>query len=292
MHIRTSLLSAVTLTMVTLASTSFAQDTASYAIDTTVKLQTDVRSRGVSDNLQEPAPRLVFQIAHESGAIGFAELGSVSTKQFLKGSGQVVILGLGWRTGDPDGWHFGVGAATERFPGASFVAPHQLDANTFQTSDTRTGKYDSDLALLEVGYGALETRLMSVVSDTYRGVNTGSVCGTLLELNTDALVGANCYARGDKNSRGTWLFDMDYKIPLNGSTAVTLHAGFQRVANFQEADTDDYSIGITHKHWGMDFTAELMTVQTKARELYIVKDGDSKRATDNDKLVLTIARKF
>lgn len=292
MQIRTAILGAAALAVMTMTNASLAQETASYVIDTTVKFQTDVRSRGVSDSLQEPGVRLAFQVAHESGVIGFAELGSVSTKQFMRGGGQIAILGMGWRTGDPDGWHFGLGGATEMFTGASFDAPHQLDVNTFTTSDTRTGKYDSSFAILELGYGPLETRLLSVVSNTYRGANTGSVCGTLLELNSDPMVGANCYARGDKNSRGTWLFDMDYKIPVNGSTAVTLHAGFQRVASFQEADTDDYSIGITHKRWGTNFTAEFITVQTKARELYLVKDGDSKRATDNDKVVLTVSRKF
>jgi hypothetical protein len=269
-----------------------ADETASYAFEPTVKLSSDVRNRATSDSLSQPGVRLNLHLAHESGMTGFVELASVSTKQFLNGSGLSAVVGAGWRTGDPDAWHFGLGAAAELFPGASFDAPNSFDTNTGIPGDVRNTKYDSTFAVLEAGYGALEFRALSVLSDTYRGINTGGVCGTLLMLNPDPMVGINCYSRGDQNSHGTWLFDLDYKYPLNPQTTLNLHAGFQRVKNFPEADVDDYAIGITHKRWGFEFTGEWLIAQTKARELYLVPDGNQLVVTDNNKLVFTVSRKF
>ena len=101
-----------------------------------------------------------------------------------------------------------------------------------------------------------------------------------------------CYARGDHNSRGSWLFDVGYKHPINPTTTVNLHAGYQSIANFKEANFSDYSIGITHKHWGFNWTAEWMTTRTRVRALYVAMDGTRVRATDNSRVVLSVSRSF
>ncbi|HTH10728.1 MAG TPA: hypothetical protein VMA55_14270, partial [Acidovorax sp.] len=44
-----------------------AQETASYAVTTDVKLTTDQRSRGVSDSFNRPGAKVSVQVAHESG---------------------------------------------------------------------------------------------------------------------------------------------------------------------------------------------------------------------------------
>lgn len=280
------------LGLLSLAMASHAgEDTASYVVQPSVKIVSDVRSRGISDSLQ-PGVRLSLNLAHESGFTGFAELANASDKVFLGSQGYSAVLAAGWRTGNPDGWHFGLGLATELFPGASYDAPNSFDAASFTPGDVRSTKYDNSFAIFEAGYGALEFRALNVVSDTYRGINTGGVCGTLLQLNPDPMVGINCYARGDQNSRGTWLFDLDYKYPLNSQTTLNLHAGIQRVKNFAEADTEDYAIGLTHKRWGYEFTGEWLIAHTKARELYLYQDGDKWVAADNNKLVITVSRKF
>lgn len=262
------------------------------AVDTEIKLTTDQRTRGISDSLRGPGLKLSVQAAHESGLVGLAEFSTVSTKQFPEGSGVGVTLAGGYRFGNPDGWHFGAGLATEFFPGASFEAPHAFDPETGAPGDVRRGNYNSSFAVLEVGYGALEMRALNVISKTYRGANTGSVCGTMLNLMADPTQALECYARGDQGSRGTWLLDVDYKFNLNPATVLTLHAGRQKVANFAEADFTDYRIGLTHKRWGFDWNADWVTTRTRVRELYLVQDGSSLRATDNSRLVLSVARKF
>lgn len=276
------------------ASCAHAKDdgVASYAIDPSVQFVTDVRTRGISDSLLKPGVRLAVNAAHESGLVGLAELVTVSNQQFLNGDGLGITLGGGYRFGNPDGWHFGVGLATEIFPGASAEAPQSFDFENFVPTDFRSTKYDSTFAVLEAGYGAIEFRALNVISSTYRGANTGGVCGSMLAFNPDPTPGLNCYARGEHDSRGSWLFDLDYKHPIDATTTLNLHAGYQKVANFAEADFSDYRIGITHKRWGFEFSADYVTTRTKTPELFLVQDGASVRATDNSKLVLGVARHF
>ena len=271
---------------------SSAQDFASYAVTTDVKLTTDQRTRGISDSLNGPGAKLSVQLAHESGLVGLAEFATVSKKQFLDGAGLAVTLAGGYRFGNPDGWHYGLGLAAEMFPGAKFQAPHGFDMETGTPTDIRSTRYDSAFAVLEIGYGALEGRIMNVISKTYRGIDTGGVCGTMLSLMPDPARALECYGRGDHNSRGSWLFDLGYKHALTPTTTLNLHAGYQRIANFKEANFSDYSVGITHKHWGFNWTAEWVTTRTRVRELYVAMDGDRPRATDGNRFVLSVSRSF
>ncbi|HCV75398.1 MAG TPA: hypothetical protein DGS68_01310, partial [Pseudomonas sp.] len=105
-------------------------DLASYALTITPRLLSDVRNRSISDSLNRPGAKVTVEFAHESGLIGLAEIGSVSKKQFLDGDGANVLLAGGYRFGDPEAWHFGVGLAGEFFPGAHFKAPSRIDPET------------------------------------------------------------------------------------------------------------------------------------------------------------------
>jgi hypothetical protein len=282
------------LMLLAITAPAFAAEsqTASYAVDTEVRVASDQRTRGVSDSLNKPGIKLSVQAAHESGVIGLIEFSSVSKKQFLQGDGFGITLGAGYRFGDPEGWHFGLGLAAELFPGAKFDAPHGFDFVNFVPTDVRSTNYNSQFAVLEVGWGAIEGRVLNVISKTYRGADTGGVCGTMLSLMPDPTAGLECYARGDNNSRGSWLYDLDYKHSLDPATTLNLHAGYQKIANFKEANFSDYRIGITHKRWGFDWSADWVTTHTRVRELYLAQDGDELKATDNNKFFVTVSRKF
>jgi len=273
-------------------ASTFAAETVSYTVDTDVKVASDQRTRGISDSLNRPGVKLSLQAAHESGLIGLVELSSVSRKQFLEGAGVGVTVAGGYRFGDPEAWHFGVGVATELFPGAKFEAPHGFDMGTGTPTDFRSTRYDSTFAVVEIGYGAIEGRLLNVLSKTYRGADTGGVCGTMLALMPDPTQALDCYARGDHGSRGSWLFDLDYKYGLTPTTTLNLHAGYQKIAHFREANFSDYRIGITHKRWGFEWSADWVTTNTRVRELYLAQDGDTWRATDGNKLVVSVSRRF
>ncbi|MBN0987645.1 TorF family putative porin [Amphritea pacifica] len=268
------------------------REVASYNIDTEISLKTDQRTRGISDSLLHPALQLHTEIAHESGIIALAEIVSVSKKQFVGGSGTGVTLGLGYRWGDPEAWHFGVGVATELFPGAKFQAPHSFDLNTFTPGDFKSTDFNSNFLLFEANYGAIEGRMLYVVSDTYRGADTGGVCGQMLQLATDPTDALACYGRGDHNSRGSMLFDLNYSVDLLPATTLTLHVGQQKVENFKEADFSDYQIGISRAQWGFDWSLDWYSTDSNARELYQVQDGNRLRATDNDAFVFSVTRSF
>lgn len=268
-------------------------EVATYQFDTQVSLISDLRTRGVTDSAFDPAVKLSMQFAHESGFVAIADLVTVSKDEFPDGNGTDLTLAAGYRFGDPDAWHFGVGLAAEIFPGAKFTAPHTFDGMSLPT-DYKDTSYDSNFAVFEIGYGAVQGRVLYVVSPTYRGADTGGVCGAMLQYTTDPYMTAalDCYARGDQNSRGTLLYDLDYKVDLSPITSLTLHAGYQKVANFPEADFADYGISLTHKQWGLDWTADYVTTRTKTRELFLVEDGSDLRRTDNDKLVLSVSYSF
>lgn len=265
---------------------------ARYAIDTEVKLVSDQRNRGISDSLNRPGAQLSIQMAHESGVIGLVQVSTVSKKAYTDADGLNLLLGVGYRFGDPDAWHFGVGLATEFFPGAKFSAPHGIDLEAGVPVDFRTTRYDTSYAVIELGWGALEGRILNVISRTYRGADTGGVCGQILSVSEDPTKALECYARGENNSRGSWLFDLGYKLPLGAQTTLNLHAGAQRIRHFSEANFSDYSVGVTHTRWGFQWSAEWLATRTRARELFMVMDGDRIRRQDNSKLVVSVARKF
>lgn len=265
----------------------------SYAIETEAKFVTDQRTRGISDSFNRPGAKLSVQAVHESGLLGLLEFATVSKRQFSEAAGVGITAAGGYRFGDPEAWHFGAGLAGEFFPGAKFEAPHGFDFSTFSPTELRRTKYDTAFAVFEVGYGPLEFRAMNVISKNYRGISTGGVCGTMLALMADPTAGLSCYARGDHGARGSWLFDLDYKVQLDPATTVTLHAGYQKIANFSEANFADYRVGIVHKRWGFDWGADWMTTRTRVRELYLAADSAGNlRATDGSKLVLSVARRF
>jgi hypothetical protein len=309
MYRKTLMAGAVASALVAASQPTLAADreVASYQVDTEVKILSDQRTRGISDSVMRPALKLGVEIAHESGMVAIANIVNVSKKAFPNGNGTDITVGAGYRFGNPEGWHFGIGLAAETFPGAKVNAPHSIDPtvllsdpNADPTFDKRDTNFNSQFAVLEVNYGNLEGRILNVISKTYRGADTGTVCGALLQYSQDQLTDLfdpnsklnQCYARGDNNSRGSMLYDLDYKIGIAPATTLILHAGYQKVKNFKEADFTDYSVGITHKRWGFEWAAEYVQTQTKAAELYMVQDGDKVRRVDNDRLILSVSRKF
>jgi hypothetical protein len=299
MHFKPKLTYIATTTVICAAQLALAQERefATYEIDASATLVSDVRTRGISDSLRKPGLRLSMEVAHESGMVGIAELVNVSKKQFLDGNGLGLTLGAGYRLGNPDAWHFGVGVAAEIFPGAKFTAPHGIEMAVIPPYgvvpvpvDERETKFDSNFLVLEVSYGALEGRILNVISSTYRGADTGGVCGAILLH--DVVSGLECYDRGDKDSRGTLLYDLDYTIDLAPATRLRLHAGYQDVANFPEADFADYGIGLTRKQWGFEWEIDYLTTHTKARELYLIDDGGKWREVDDNRLVFSVKRDF
>lgn len=94
---------------------AFAQDAASHAIDIEVNLTSDQRSCAIPNSLLKSLAKAALQFAHESGWIGLAEVNAVSKMRFLGGNGSAVVLAIGHRRGNTEGWPYGLRLAAERF---------------------------------------------------------------------------------------------------------------------------------------------------------------------------------
>ena len=284
---------------------------AEYSTEARVRVFSDRRVGGVSETFRKPGAELHFEAAHSSGLVGVAELATVSKVSYPHnddqgGTGYTALLAGGYRWGDPDAWHFGVGAAHENFLDSKATVFTGIDANELFVNGNLvpTGlqevKFNTSYALFEFAYGAIEARYLYTVSKDFRGANTASVCTQLLQAagiaqDVPGLVRAvDCYNRGDLRSRGTQLLDVDYKHALDGRTTLLLHGGLKKVKNFSEADITDWKVGVQHKRWGIDWILEAVGTHAKTRELYQATVGSTgeTRKLDNTALILTLSYTF
>ncbi|UUZ55397.1 hypothetical protein LP419_06585 [Massilia sp. H-1] len=155
----------------------------SYSLDIEAKVLTDRKNRGVSDTYNRPGAELTMEAVHESGLVGYLQLGTVRKEIFPDTNGLQVTGALGYRWGKSDGWHFGVGAAQEWFPGAKVNdAPTGIDWTTGQPTGLTNTKFDTTYAIFEFAYGVVEARYLYVASRDLRGNNTAIICGSTYML--------------------------------------------------------------------------------------------------------------
>lgn len=275
----------------------------SYSIDYEIKAVTDRRTRGVSDTYNRAGAEFTLNAAHESGLLGYLQIGSVSKTLFPSGNGATITGAVGYRSGDPERLHYGVGIAKEWFPGAHAEAPTGVDWETTAATgvpsftgmvDTR---FDTSYLVAELGWGRLEGRYLYVLSRDFRGNNTATLCGSTYLM--PALMGGdptqaiNCYGSGLQHSGGTHLLDLDYKYPLNGQTKLIAHLGYQKVKHFAGLDGWDYRLGVVHTRWGLDFSADLLGAALRNRDFANVADTNGHtRRVDSATVVLGIAKRF
>lgn len=284
---------------------------AEVATEVRVRAFSDRRVGGVSETFRKPGAELHVEAAHSSGLVGLAELATVSKVSYphgddQSGRGYTSILAGGYRWGDPDAWHFGLGAAHEKFFDSKATVATGFDINELVTNGllvptgAREVKFDTSYALFEFAYGAIEARYLYTLSKDFRGANTASVCSQLVQAGVVAqdlagiVRGVQCFDRGDLRSRGTQLLDVDYKYALDGRTSLLLHGGMKKVKNFSEADITDWKVGVQHKRWGIDWIVEAVGTDAKTRELYQSTVGlaGETRKLDTTALILTLSYTF
>lgn len=293
---------ALTLLSTTAASTESPGDepeVQSYALDYEVKVLSDRRTNGLSDTFLKPGAEFTVNAAHESGLIGFLQVGTVAKESFPEGNRLTAVTAIGYRWGAPSGWHFGIGLAKEWFPGAKVDdAPTRPFVDLGASTNTR---FDTSFGVFEFGYGAIEARYLHVLSKDFRGNNSAVVCGSrfgnellgMLLGQADASEAIACYGDGLKHSRGSQLLSVDTKYGLRHDTRLTAHIGYTKVKNFSQVTTIDYKLGIVHTRWGLDFGLDLIAAQMKDRSYAITYDaeGNAKRI-DKTALIASLAKRF
>lgn len=267
----------------------------SYAIDTEVKFSSDRKTRGVSDTFNRPGAELTVDAVHESGLLAHFQLASVSTAIFPNSNRLNPTLALGWRGGNPEGIHYGAAVAREWFTRARADAPTGFDEQMNPLGMTST-KFNTSYLLGELGYGIFTARYLYVASKDFRGLNTSTVCAGYLPgvmAGGDPTSAMNCYGAGFQNSRGSQLLDLDVAYPLNGTTKLIGHLGWQFVRHFSAMNTVDYRLGIEHTRWGFVFGAELAGAKVRNRELFVATDGSgTSRRLDRTAVILSVAKRF
>jgi hypothetical protein len=277
-------------------------DYAQYAIGATVDIATDRRTHGISDSFRQPAAELHIEAAHASGLVGVVELGTVAHEVYLNSDGYNVLVAGGYRWGDPDAWHFGLGLAREFFPGAKADLPNSvgigLDPSTGQPglviNSTRSFNFNTSYAVFEFSYGPIEARYLQVISKDFRGMNTPLVCGTLLVADPDPNVGLSCYAQGDYDTKGTQLLDVDYKRPLwDGALTLLLHGGAQRIRHFSDANGWDWRIGVKRTQWGLDWKLEGVGAHVNQPEIFTAIDDSGRiKSLSATGLIFSVGKTF
>ncbi|HEX5357329.1 MAG TPA: hypothetical protein VFW93_14005 [Aquabacterium sp.] len=273
----------------------------SYALDMEAKVLTDRRTNGLSDTYRRPGAEFTVTAAHESGFLGYLQLGTVAKESFPDGNKTTALAAVGYRWGKPDGWHFGAGAAHEMFPGSSVeVHDNELAYANGDPAELIKTNFDTTFGLFEFGYGIVEARYLLVLSKDFRGNNTSVVCGTAAQIGmiqnggADLSEAMSCYERGYHNSRGSQLLQVEAKIPLNSNTKLFTHVGYTAVRNFSFLNTVDYKLGLIHTRWGFDFEADI--VGGSMRNSYYgntaTTDGTSVKRIDKPALMASIAKRF
>lgn len=270
----------------------------SYSVDVEAKFITDRKNRGLSDTFNLPGAELSVTAAHESGVIGYLQLGSVRKEIFPETNGLAVTGALGYRWGNPDAWHFGVGAAREWFPKAEARdTPTGFDWATFTPTGVTNTKFNTTYGLFEFGYGEIEARYLYVLSEDLRGNNTATICGSAflvpLMNGADPTKAMACYDRGFLHTGGSHLLEVTIKHRLNGQTSLVAHAGFQKTKHFRDGDIFDYKLGVVHTRWGFDWGAEVAGAKVRDSDLAIVFDSSGRsKHVDRTALILSVAKKF
>lgn len=301
--VATQALSALALSTGLLTSAQAAPDDEpaiqSYALDYEAKLLTDRRTNGLSDTFLRPGAEFTVNAAHESGLIGYLQVGSVARANFPESKLWTAVAAAGYRWGNPQGWHYGLGLAHEMFPGAQVKdAPRNpfVDFN-----DTMRTRFDTSFAVIELGYGIVEARYLHVLSKDFRGNNTAVVCGSrfapefeaYLNLQADPSEAMACYGDSVKHSRGSQLLSIDTRYPIAPQTKLVAHVGYTQVKNFKQVTTYDYKLGVAHTRWGLDFELDAVAARMRDRSYAVTYDvyGHTKRI-DRTALVASLAKRF
>lgn len=272
---------------------------ATYQLDIEAKVLSDRRNRGVSDTFNGPGAELNFSFAHQSGFVAVADFGTVSKIQFPGGNHTTALIAGGYRFGDPDGWHFGLGLAQEFFPGAKVDAPTGLapvvgeNGNVVGLEPTgmRSTRFDTTYAVVEFGWKLLEGRYLYVPSRDYRGGNSSTICPLYLP---DAAAALACYQRGDFRTRGTQMVDLDIKYPVAPHLTLLGHLGYESVPHFSAFDFADWRAGVAYElPHGFTISAEGVGADTKTHALFVATSTTGKtEATDRTTVVVALSKKW
>ncbi len=217
------------------------------------RVTTNRTSRGVTDSGLKPSASFTVNVLHESGFAGLAEFATISKDSFTNGNGSLALLGLGYRNGDPDAFHYGGGFYYEFFPGAHYKAP--LNLSDVENGNFAKRNFNTGTAIVEIGYGPIDVRYERTLTKYNRGITSGGICPFV----QDPQQQFDCFDRGDASSATDYLSIIG-KHRLTPQLELSGHIGVQRVRNFSQINLKDVRVSLDYSvnsNWvlGMDLTS-------------------------------------
>jgi Bacterial protein of unknown function (Gcw_chp) len=257
-----------------------------------VELATDNRIRGLSTSANRPTAKLTAELLHNSGAFAELELTRVSKAQYPGGRGVGVQLSGGYRFGDPDAWHFEVGAQHSRFPGARQPGGSGyalvLNPDNGEIIDAQLMAADVSPTTTEVfgrlSYGAFDARYFHTVSRNFFGINGDTVCPSILDFASSLA----CFEAGAQNSQGSQYLELEYTHRLSKASAVAARVGYQHVNNWSSFDSSSFTLEYRHSWRSLEVSAALTGAKANEKGVYDVQLGNGK-VRDAAKTVLVLA---
>lgn len=262
-----------------------------------VQLSTDNRIRGLSTSANRPAAKLTAELLHDTGAFAELELTRVSKAQYPGGRGLGVQLSAGYRFGDPDAWHFELGAQHSRFPGARQPGGSgytlTIDPNTGEIIDAQLIAAHVSPTTTEVfgrlSFGALDARYFLTTSRNFFGINGHTVCPSIL----DFALSQACFEAGAQNSKGSQYLELEYTHRLSKASALAARIGYQRVKNWSSFETTSFALEYRHSWRSLELSAAVTGAKANEKGVYDVQLGNGKvRDTGKTALVLAAGYKF
>lgn len=286
-----------------LACATFALPVVSSAADTDptdsafhpsgkIELTTDNRIRGLSTSANRPTAKLTAELLHDSGTFAELELTRVSKAQYPGGRGVGVQLSGGYRFGDPDAWHFEVGAQHSRFPGARQPGASgytlTLDPNTGEIVDAQPIAARVSPTTTEVfgrlSHGAFDARYFYTASKDFFAINGNTVCPSIPDFASSLA----CFEAGARNSRGSQYLELEYTHRLSKASALMARLGYQHVKHWSSFDTRSFALEYRHSWRSLEMSAALTGAKAKDKGAYDVRLSNGK-VRDAGKTVLVVA---
>ena len=240
-----------------------------------MSIVSDYRFRGISQTYEGPAIQGGLDYSHQSGIYLGNWNSSVSSNQYVGGSGIEMDFYGGWKTTLGD-----IGLDI----GTIYYYYHRAEWNA-QTGST-TG--DADFNNWEIYVGAswkwLSAKFFYAVSD-YFGLADEQAGSLFLHKDTGAPLGA----RG--GSDGTWYLDLNASYPINKQLSVVAHFGMLEVENYSELDYKDWKLGVTYDLNGWLLGAAY--VDSDADEAWYYAAGSKGlKETGKSTIVLSVSKTF
>jgi hypothetical protein len=259
--------------MADLACIAAEEEEPPHTFSTNVALVSDYRFRGISQSLEDPAVQGGFDYVHAAGAYLGTWASSVSSDQYLGGSGMEWDVYGGYRR-TLGNVILDVGVLYYFYPSARLPT---IDPGGSERYDTLEAYARVTWRWLTLQYWYALTDILGIQESTY-----GGACDR---------AGVDCFGTALGGSDGSGYVNLGAAYPLTGKLTLVAHAGHQAVSHYGKLDFTDWKAGLTYDLRGFVLGAAWVTTDADD-DWYYASGADGTRTLGDATVVLSISRTF